>query len=52
MKDITSWLIIVVYAGIVFTLVRPGSQGPSFVAAVGNAVTGILKTGTGAGQTW
>lgn len=52
MKELTQWLTIVVYAGIVFTLVRPGSQGPKLISTVGDSVSGILKTGTGAGQTW
>lgn len=52
MKDITGFLIIVVYAGIVFTLVRPGSQGPGLVKAAGSSITSVLQAGTGSGQKW
>ena len=36
---------------IIFVLVRPGSQGPGFVKAVGDAYSGVLGTATGGG-TW
>ena len=41
---------ILVLAGI-FVLVRPRSQGPSFVKAVGSSFTGVLTAATGGG-TW
>lgn len=39
---------IVVVAGIM-VLVRPGSQGPALVNAIGNAYTGGLTVATGSG---
>jgi hypothetical protein len=39
---------IVVIAGIM-VLVRPGSQGPALVGAIGNAYTGALTVATGSG---
>lgn len=38
---------IVVVAGIM-VLVRPGSQGPGLVTAIGNAFSGSIATATGA----
>lgn len=43
-------LILAVYLAIVFTLVRPGSQGPSFVKALGDGLAGIITAATGAGS--
>jgi hypothetical protein len=40
---------IVVVAGI-FTLVRPGSQGPKFVGAVGSAFATMINAATGGGS--
>lgn len=41
---------LVVIAGIIFVLVRPGSQGPKLVGAVGESATGLLKAATGGGS--
>ena len=38
---------IVVVAGIM-VMVRPGSQGPNFVKAIGDAFSGSIATATGA----
>ena len=38
---------IVVVSGIM-VMVRPGSQGPALVGAIGNAFSGALATSTGA----
>lgn len=43
-------VIVAIYAGVVFTLVRPGSQGPSLVKAVTDGVTGLLQASMGKGQ--
>ena len=43
-------LILVIYLAVVFTLVRPGSQGPSFVKALGDGLAGIITAATGAGS--
>jgi hypothetical protein len=45
-------VIIAVYAGIVYTLVRPGSQGPALVNSVTSGITGLLQASMGKGQTW
>lgn len=42
-------LILVVYLAVVFTLVRPGSQGPSLISAFGSALAGVITAATGAG---
>lgn len=50
MKNITEVLIVLVYAAIVYTLVRPASQGPGLVTAFGSAFTSMLGSITGG--TW
>lgn len=50
MKNITEILVLVVYLAIVFTMVRPKSQGPQLVSAAGNSFSGILKAATGGGS--
>lgn len=52
MKSITEIAVILVYAGIVFTLVRPKSQGPDLVKATTDGLANLLKASMGAGQTW
>lgn len=49
MKNITEVLVLIVYLAIVFTLVRPRSQGPQLVENVGNALSGLVKAATGGG---
>lgn len=46
--DIVSGIIVV--AGIM-VMVRPGSQGPDFVKAIGTSFSGVLSAATGGG-TW
>ncbi len=41
---------VVILAGI-FVLVRPGSQGPQFVKAMGSSFTSVLGAATG-GSKW
>lgn len=43
-------LILAIYLAVVFTLVRPGSQGPSFVKALGDGLAGVISAATGAGS--
>lgn len=45
--DILSLIIVV---AIIFVLVRPGSQGPSLVTAIGRSMTSLLKAATGGGS--
>lgn len=49
MKNITEILVLIIYLAIVFTLVRPKSQGPVLVTNAGNAITGLVKAATGGG---
>lgn len=51
MKDFGAFLIGIVYLAVLFTLVRPGSQGPTLVTNVTNGLAGLVKAGTGGG-TW
>lgn len=49
MKNITEVIVLIVYLAIVFTMVRPKSQGPVLVTDAGNALTGLIKAATGGG---
>jgi len=48
---VSSAVVLLGYAIILFLLVRPGSQGPTLVGNVSNGVSGIIKGATGGG-TW
>jgi hypothetical protein len=48
-KDIGAFLIGVVYLAILFTLVRPGSQGPQLVTSVTGGLSNLIQSGTGGG---
>jgi hypothetical protein len=50
-KDFGTFLIGIVYLAVLFVLVRPGSQGPSLVSAVGGSLSGLITSATGGG-TW
>jgi len=41
------WLVLLGYAAVLLVLVRPNSQGPGFVSAVGNAMTSVVQASTG-----
>lgn len=43
------FLVLIVYLAIIFTLVRPRSQGPQLVQNVGDALKGLVTAGTGGG---
>ena len=49
MKNVTEVIVLIVYLAIIFTLVRPGSQGPGLVSASGSALTGLVTAATGGG---
>lgn len=51
MKNIAEIIVLIVYLAIVFTMVRPKSQGPALVKNSGDALTGLIKAATGGG-TW
>ena len=49
MKNVTEIFVLVIYLAIIFTLVRPNSQGPTLVKNFGSAFQGILTSATGGG---
>ncbi len=50
MKNVTEIFVLIVYLAIIFTLVRPNSQGPALVSSAGNSFGNILKAATGGGS--
>lgn len=52
MNQLTQAMILVIYAGIIFTLVRPGSKGPQLIGALGSSISGIIGAGMGNGSNW
>jgi hypothetical protein len=48
---IGSWIVIMAYVVVLYVLVRPGSQGPTFVKDVSSGISGIISASTGGG-TW
>jgi hypothetical protein len=51
MHRYADFLIAIVYLAVIFVLVRPRSQGPGLVKAVGDSTSGLVKAATGGG-TW
>lgn len=49
MKNITEIIVLIVYLAIIFTMVRPRSQGPALVTAGGSALKGLITAATGGG---
>jgi hypothetical protein len=41
------WLVILGYTAMLLVLVRPNSQGPDFVSAVGTAMSNLVTASTG-----
>ena len=41
------WLVLLGYAAILLVMVRPKSQGPGFVNAVGSAMSNVISASTG-----
>lgn len=50
MKKVTEVLVLVIYLAIIFTLVRPNSQGPSLIKSFGSAFSSIVGAATGGGS--
>jgi hypothetical protein len=50
MNNITEVIVLIVYLAIVFTLVRPNSQGPGLVTAFGSSLTSLISAATGGGS--
>lgn len=48
---IGSAIVIIAYVVVLFVLVRPGSQGPTFVSNVSGGIANVIKAATGGG-TW
>jgi hypothetical protein len=47
MNKIGDWFITLLYVAGIFVLVRPGSQGPGLVSAVGTSVSNMVDAATG-----
>lgn len=43
-------IVIFAYAIALFLLVRPGSQGPNLVSAIGTGTAKVINAGTGGGS--
>jgi hypothetical protein len=50
MKNFTEVIVLVIYLAIIFTLVRPNSQGPGLVNAFGTSFTSLVTAATGGGS--
>lgn len=48
-KDLGTFLVGIVYLAVLFTLVRPGSQGPKLVSSVTTGLSNLIKASTGGG---
>ena len=48
---IGSAIVIFAYVLVLFVMVRPGSQGPTFVKNISGGISSIIQAGTGGG-TW
>lgn len=49
MKNITEIIVLIIYLAMIFTMVRPNSQGPTLVTNTGQALSGLIKQATGGG---
>lgn len=43
-------VVLIVYLAMLFTLVRPNSQGPTLVKNLGDSLSGLIKAATGGGS--
>jgi len=48
-RNVLEIVLLAVYLAAVFTLVRPGSQGPVLVGNIGDAVSGLISAAVGTG---
>lgn len=48
-RDVGAFLTGLITVATIFVLVRPNSQGPSFVDAIGKATSNMLNAATGGG---
>lgn len=49
-RDIGAFVTGLIVITVIFVLVRPGSQGPKFVTAVGSSISSMLSSATGGGS--
>ncbi len=49
MDKVGEWLVLTVYCAMIFVMVRPGSQGPALVEAIGNSISSVTNAATGGG---
>ena len=42
-------IVLIVYLAMLFTLVRPNSQGPTLVKNLGDSLSGLINASTGGG---
>lgn len=49
-KDLGTFLVGLIYLAVLFTLVRPGSQGPTLITNVTSGLAGLINAGTGGGK--
>lgn len=49
MNKVGEWLVATIYCAMIFVMVRPGSQGPSLVTAIGNSISAVTNAATGGG---
>lgn len=47
MKYAGEALVLIVYAAIIYNLVRPNSQGPRLVTSITNGLANLIKAGEG-----
>lgn len=50
MKNATEVVVLIIYLAIVFTLVRPNSQGPLLIKSFGSSLQGLITAATGGGS--
>ena len=50
MKGVGEIAVILIYAGIVYTMVRPNSQGPALVSATTSGLSSLLQSSMGLGN--
>lgn len=49
MEKVGEWLVLTVYCAMIFVMVRPGSQGPNLVNAIGTSISNVTNAATGGG---
>lgn len=47
MKYLGEFLVLIVYAGIIYTLAKPKSKGPQLITSVTNGLANLVRAGSG-----